>query len=251
MTDHLSASQMNLYMQCSLKYKFQYVDQLPKPFRPSGLVLGSAIHSAISWFHKRQLSGQEASLEKVYRIFEADWYSQRVENDIRFRDNETEGGLTLLGKEILGLYCAQPKKAVQGSEIPFTVPLIHPKNHERLPVNLEGFIDLVEPGDVIVEFKTSLKAMDIKEVGLQLSAYSYAYQRLAQRLPTLLRLVNFVKTKKPKMLVMDMKEADHERFFHLAKQVLNGIQSQVFFPRQSFWCQGCEYQDPCQAWAGG
>ena len=27
---HLSKSQINLYMDCSLKYKFQYVDMLPK-----------------------------------------------------------------------------------------------------------------------------------------------------------------------------------------------------------------------------
>jgi len=126
--DHLSSSQMNLYFQCSLKYKFQYIDGLPKPFKASGLVFGGAIHTAISWFHKKQLAGRNVPLEKLYAIFSADWYGQKVESDIRYREGETETSQILLGKEILGLYYHQPRKQVKGTEIPFTVPLVSPGN---------------------------------------------------------------------------------------------------------------------------
>ena len=67
--DHLSASQMNLYFQCSLKYKFQYLDKLPKPFKASGLVFGSAIHLAISWVHKNQIGRpRRASSKTVFHF---------------------------------------------------------------------------------------------------------------------------------------------------------------------------------------
>ena len=55
--DHLSSSQLNLYLQCSLKYKFQYVDGLPRPCKASGLAFGSALHSALAWFHKELAAG--------------------------------------------------------------------------------------------------------------------------------------------------------------------------------------------------
>lgn len=250
--DHLSASQMNLYFQCSLKYKFQYIDKLPKPFKASGLVFGSAIHSAISWFHKSQMAGRQVTLEKLYSIFTADWYGQKVESEIRYKESETETSLILLGREMLGLYFHQPRKQVKGTEIPFTVPLVSPGNGDHLGINLEGYIDLLEENDTIVEFKTSVKTMDLKDVNLQLTAYSYAYEMLYQKRPKSLKVVNFLKLKKPKMLSLEVKTAsiDHSRFFHLAKEALKGIRSGVFFPRASFWCNGCEYTEPCRAWQG-
>ncbi|MFZ0928020.1 MAG: PD-(D/E)XK nuclease family protein [Syntrophobacteraceae bacterium] len=250
--DHLSASQMNLYFQCSLKYKFQYIDKLPKPFKASGLVFGSAIHSAISWFHKNQLAGRQVPLEKLYSIFSADWYGQKVESLIRYRETETETSLILLGKEMLNLYYHQPRAQVKGTEIPFAVPLVSPGNGDHLGINLEGYIDLLEENDSIVEFKTSVKTMDLKDVNLQLTAYSYAYEMLYGKRPRNLRVVNFLKLKKPKMLSLEVKQGtiDHKRFFFLAKEALKGIRSGVFFPRHSWWCDGCEYTKPCREWNG-
>ena len=57
MIDHLSASQIQAYMDCSLKYKFSKIDQLPKSFKSSGLALGSAIHSAVEWLHRHWKQG--------------------------------------------------------------------------------------------------------------------------------------------------------------------------------------------------
>jgi putative RecB family exonuclease len=250
--DHLSASQMNLYFQCSLKYKFQYIQKLAKPFKASGLVFGSAIHSAISWFHKNQLAGRSVTLEKLYSIFAADWYGQKVESVIRFKEAETETACLLLGREILNLYYHQPRKQVKGTEIPFTVPLVNPENREHLGINLEGFIDLLEENDCIVEFKTSVRTMDLKDVNLQLTAYSYAYEMLYGKRPKNMRVVNFLKLKKPKMLSLEVKNGsvNHQRFFQLAKEALKGIRSGVFFPRHSWWCEGCEYVEPCRGWDG-
>ncbi len=77
MIEHLSNSQISLYSQCSLKYKFQYIDEIPKPFKPSGLALGSAVHSALSWLNKQRMNGDNVSLERLYKIFDADWYMSR------------------------------------------------------------------------------------------------------------------------------------------------------------------------------
>jgi hypothetical protein len=45
--DTISVSQINLYRTCSLKYRFQYIDQLPRLVRAAGLVFGSAVHKAL------------------------------------------------------------------------------------------------------------------------------------------------------------------------------------------------------------
>ena len=251
---HLSNSQINLYSQCSLKYKFQYIDEFPKPFKPSGLALGSAVHSALSWINRERMNGNSITLERLYRIFDADWYSQKVDTEIRYKDGEEEMKLVVLGKEMLGLYLEQSYKAVQGIEIPFAVPLINPQTGQRLGIDLEGVIDLIEKEDTITEFKTSAQMIDPKEADnyLQLTIYSYAFEALVQRPPKLLKVVNFVKTKKPKIITLETKrcKADYQRFFFLASHVLKGIQQRIFFPRTGFWCKDCEYGGLCKDWKG-
>lgn len=254
MINHLSSSQMYLYLQCSLKYKFQYIDKIPKRFKSSGLVFGSAVHSALSWFHKAKMNGNGVTLDRFYRIFNADLYSQKIENDIRYKNSEKETDLVVMGKEMLNLYFYNHLKEVSGSEIPFTIPLVDPSSGESLEMNFEGFIDLIERDDTIVEFKTSYKTMNQEDIDdhLQLTAYSYVYEMLYQKSPRLVKIVNFVKTKKPKMVVLKStrNRDDYQRFFYLAKYILKGIESQVFFPRQCFMCKDCEYIKYCKEWDG-
>lgn len=251
---HLSNSQINLYSQCSLKYKYQYVDEFPKPFKSSGLAFGSAIHSALSWLNRERMNGNSITLERLYRIFDADWYSQKVDMEIRYKGGEEEMKLVVLGKEMLGLYLEKPHDGIKGTEVPFVVPIINPQSGQRLGIDLEGVIDLVEENDTITEFKTSAQMIDPKEVDnyLQLTIYSYAYEMLTHKPPKLLRVVDFVKTKKPKMIILETKrcKADYQRFFFLAVQVLKGVQNRLFFPRTGFWCKDCEYGGLCKDWKG-
>jgi len=252
--DHLSCSQINLYLQCPLKYKFLYLDNLPKPFRPSGLAFGGSIHAALAWLHKQRMNGNDVSVDKLYKIFDADWYAQKLDTDIHYKDGETETRLTILAKELLSLYFVRPHRKLLGAEVPFVLPLVNLSTGERLDVNLEGYIDLIEEGDAITEFKTSNQAMNLTDLDdhLQLTAYSYAYQMLYRKSPKLLKLVDFVKTKRPRIITLetDAKRLDYPRFFYLARQVLKGIRSKIFFPRSSFMCKDCEYARPCKDWQG-
>ena len=253
--DHLSSSQINLYLQCGLKYKFQYIDHLPKPFRPSALAFGSALHSALSWLHKERIQGNQVSLGRLYKIFNADWFSQTVEMDTHYKDGEEEMKLVVLGKEMLGLYFNEPQKKLKGSEVPFTVPLVNVATGEQLDINLEGFFDLVEADDTIVEFKTSAQAWTENDLrsNLQLTAYGYAFELLCGRPPRGFKVVNFVKSKKPRIEILETTrgKAHYEAFLYVAEQVLKGIATAVFPPRPGFWCKECEYKALCPIWNGG
>ena len=250
--DHLSCSQINLYMQCPLKYKFLYLDNLPKPFRPSGLAFGGAVHGALAWLHKQRMNGNNVNLEKVLKIFDADWYAQKLDTEIRFRNGEAEDRLVVLGKEILSLYFNRPYKKPVGAEVPFVLPLVNLQTGEKLDINIEGYIDLIEKDDTIVEFKTSSQTMNQTDIDdhLQLTAYSYAYKMLYQRPPKTLKLIDLVKTKRPKIVCLQINSEtlNYQRFFNLAKQVLRSIRSRIFFPRTSFMCKDCEYAKPCKDW---
>jgi hypothetical protein len=253
--DHLSSSQLNIYLMCSLKYRFQYVDRIPRTFKSSGLAFGSVIHSTIDWFHKKRMKKLEVPLEDLYRIMESDWYCQKCEDEIRFKEGEDENKLLAMARNILSLYYHSPINGIVQTEFPFRIPLINPKTKENLGIPLEGYIDLIETDDVITEFKNTAKAIDPDSLDdmLQLTTYSYAYRMIFGKEPQKLKIINFVKTRTPKVNVMEAgarNNEDYSRFFHLTKEVLRGIRSSIYFPRQSFLCKDCEYEIPCRAWQG-
>lgn len=189
-------------MCCPLKYRFQYVEELPKPFKPSGLAFGGAIHAAIEWYHKANRQGVKPPLEKVQKIFQADWYAQRTDSEIRYKDKETEEQLITKGNELLSLYYSVPLvNGVRATEYAFEVPIVNLKTDEILTLPLKGRIDLIEEGDAIGEIKTSSKKLDKHTLDnqLQLTAYGYAYRLLFGRFPKAYRVINLVKTKAPKI----------------------------------------------------
>lgn len=251
--DHVSASQILLYLQCSLKYRFQYVDKLPRLFQSSGLAFGSVIHSTLDWFHKQKVNGNGVTLEMLLKVFKTDWFSQCVERDIRYKERETDAELLAMGMQMLTQYFQAYREMPVGAEVPFSLPLIEPMTGEVLGPNLEGRLDLAEQ-DAVVEFKTSaqtLTAQDLKD-SLQLTCYGYAYRMLFQEEPKVLRVVDFVKTKVPRMVVLQTtrEEKDYRKLFYIAKEVLRGMDSGIFYPNPSFKCKGCEYEGPCQVWFG-
>ena len=75
----ISVSQVNAYLCCPLKYRFQYVDKIPRPWRVAAMAFGSSIHAAVEWFHKERVAGGSPELTKVLQVFDADWYAQNVE----------------------------------------------------------------------------------------------------------------------------------------------------------------------------
>lgn len=253
MRDHLSISQINLYLTCPLKYRFTYIDELPKPFKPSGLALGSAIHSSIAWLHKWRLSGIQPSFKDLAKIFQADWSALKLDN-ILFKDGKKEKDLMDKGKEMLEFYYFNfPLNHIKAVELPFRVPLANLETGEVLDLPLDGIIDLIEEKDTVVELKTSSRTIDPLSLSqnLQLTAYGYAYFVIYRKNPKL-RIDSLIKSKKVRMEQLQVRrdKEDYIRLFHVAKEVLKGIRSGYFCPNYSWMCNDCQYYETCQKWEG-
>jgi putative RecB family exonuclease len=102
----ISASQVQTYLLCPLKYRFQYVDKIARPFRAAALAFGSSVHAAIEWFHRERVAGRTPDVQAVQSIFAADWYAQNLE-PLVFKDRESNEGLADLGQKMLALYVEQ------------------------------------------------------------------------------------------------------------------------------------------------
>lgn len=253
MRDHISVSQINLYLMCPLKYRFTYIDQLPKAFKAAELAFGSAMHSAIEWWHKERQSGRLREWSEVAGIFESDMHAQGV-GEIRFKNGDDLAALIEKGRELVAVYLKEYKGgAPQAVEQAFRVPLVDLETGERLSLPLDGYFDLIEEGDVVVELKTAARVYDITTLTqhLQLTAYAYAFQFLRKRSPNL-RIDILTKTKKPLLYSIEVARNQNSmvRFVHLAKYVIEGIRAGQFYPNAGWQCPSCEYFEVCQKWRG-
>lgn len=249
----LSVSQVNTYLGCPLKYRFQYVDKIPRPWRVAAMAFGSSVHAAVEWFHKERLAGRNPELTQVVQVFDADWYAQNTE-PLVFSERESREGLAEKGLAMLKLYVESTNGAKPVAvEQPFELDLADPETGELLDVRLRGVIDLVEEGDVLVDLKTAGRTLESGglERHLQLSTYALAFLLLRGQIPKL-RLDMLLKTTKPRLERHETTRSLEDLGWtaRLIREVSLAIETEHFFPNPSWRCTECEYFAHCQQWRG-
>jgi hypothetical protein len=105
---HWSYSQIAQYLRCPLQYYFERVLRLSRPFVPSGLAFGSAVHAALAEFHRHRQHGQGVPIDHIQENFRRLWSDAVTEQPIQFRDGETVAKLQDLGVGLLEAYAQQP-----------------------------------------------------------------------------------------------------------------------------------------------
>jgi putative RecB family exonuclease len=250
---YLSASRISLYLQCPRKYAFRYVEQVVVPWKSTALAFGSAVHSALEYFHKERMEGRTPKTDEIASLFVSDWHAQQVD-DLRFKEGEDANSLRVMGEALVRLYVEGHQDIrVVAVESGFQIPLVEPTTGEVLGPDLKGFFDLILEGDTIVELKTAAKAYDKGSLArhIQLTSYRYAYAQLFKRDATI-KVTSLLKQRKPRIETYEAirTREDDAWFVHLAVESNRGIEAGIFPPSPSFLCGDCEYAEQCRKWRG-
>jgi putative RecB family exonuclease len=249
----ISVSQVNAYLACPLKYRFQYVDKIPRPWRVAAMAFGTSVHAAVEWFHRERLASRKADLTEVLKVFDADWYAQNVE-PLVFSERESKDSLAEKGRAMLQIYVESTNgtRPVAVEQF-FELDLADPETGEVLDVRLRGVIDLVEEGDTLVDLKTAGRTLEHGglERHLQLSTYALAFLLQHGVIPKL-RLDMLLKTAKPRLERHETTRSVEDLGWtaRLIHEVSLAIETEHFFPNPSWRCTDCEYFAHCQQWRG-
>ena len=249
----ISVSQVNTYLGCPLKYRFQYIDKIPRPWRVAAMAFGTSVHAAVEWFHKERLAGRAVEMAEVLKVFDADWYAQNVE-PLVYSERESKDSLAEKGHAMLQLYV----ESVNGTmpvavEQPFELDLADPETGELLDVRIRGIIDLVEADQTLVDLKTAGRTLEQGglERHLQLSTYALAFLLQHGDIPKL-RLDMLLKTAKPRLERHPTTRSVEDLGWtaRLIREVSLAIETEHFYPNPSWRCTECEYFAHCQQWRG-
>ena len=241
MLDHLSYSSITMYLDCPEAWRRKYVAQEPTKSNPA-LVFGSAFHGAI----ESELRGG-APAESAW----TETWSQALQRDvIEWGGTTPEGqyneGLRLLSHPtvktvIMSLVARRDELG----------PLIERKvtlNVPGVPIPVIGYIDLVLADGSVCDLKTSraswseAKASDSLQGLFYLAALNQAGQDWHG---WRFRHVVFVKTKEPKVQVLENTHTPGEMFFlfRVVQAVWQGIAREVFPPNPGSWKCNAQYCD--------
>lgn len=249
----ISASRITSYLLCPLKYRFTYVDKIPRPWKSAAFAFGSAVHSALEAWQSSRLSGEEMAESEVVKLFLVDWEAEKA-GGIRFKTNDDETTLAEKGQALLTLAMQTLKPdPPQAVELPFEIDLVDPETREATGLRLRGVFDLILLNDRLVEIKTAARRWDefMLETNLQLTAYHLAYETLMKRTPVL-EVVTLLKTKKPEVQVLraGRTKEDTAWFTRLCLTVYRGITTKIFYPNPNHLCSDCEFAGNCREWRG-
>jgi len=265
---YFSASRLTLYSDCSLKYKFNYIDKLSEPAQSIHLAYGSAIHKALEGINLALIEGELLYIEDVFQDFHDEWVKEikamNVEKDY------LGGKLYYHGLNTLTRYYENHiDYEVIGAEQRFDVPIIYPDGTEDKDYNMSGIIDAVikrKDSLIILDYKTSKEPYNRfkLDTSVQLAMYSYAFRHLLNN-----GKIKGTRKKKEdaiayyvllkdydtldgaiKLQKKTITEQHMQRMFYILKQTKKGIAENMYIPNYSSMCHWCEFKKDCLAFTG-
>ncbi|MGH3443205.1 MAG: RecB family exonuclease [Nitriliruptorales bacterium] len=239
----LSASRIDSYTICPLRFRYQYVDRLPG--RPSPhLSFGSSIHSALERFYDRKLP-EPAELPELLRHLYDAWDSTG------FADLSRDEQLRWYrhAQEVLTRFHA---RATRDFRLPGDVEkwFEMPVGDSALVVGSIDRIDVDESGALeIVDYKTSKRVRDRAEVAasLQLAVYALACEHLYGALPAAVTLDFVVVGLQVRVPIDDI---DLDGATGRILEVAAAIRDEAYEPTPNRLCGWCDFRALCPAWEG-
>lgn len=234
----LSASAIDAYERCPMKYMFQHIWSL-RGGPHAQTTFGNVMHTTIKEFVAELRRRGRVQLEEVNAIFDREWSSAG------FPDNYQEQEYRKAGREQLAAfhesYSAAPAE-VMFQEKTFELPLEN-------EVIVTGRIDQINriDGDAveIVDYKTG-KPRDAKKANedLQLSIYALAAREVLELEPKRLVLY-YLMSNEAVITTRDAKSlaAAKEKIAEVADQIRSG----EFSPNAGFGCGFCDFKPLCPA----
>ncbi len=238
----LSFSRIDTYQQCSLRFRYRYIDNLPGK-TATYLSFGTSVHAALELFHERTLFGmptEEDLLGFLFDHWDSSGYAE-VSRDKQMDDyRRAQHTLQRYFRRVADTY--QP---AADTEKWFELPV----GDEAMVVGSIDRIDVDHDGELhVVDYKTG-RMRDREKVrgSLQLAIYALACEHLYGRLPASVALDYVVADVEVRVPVA---EIDLDAARDAIRATARGVLAGAWEPTPTRLCDWCDHQSVCPAWEG-
>jgi len=246
----VSASRINLFHSCRLKFYYRYVLKLIKPVN-SALHVGKAVHYGLQEWSQRRWLGKPSGVEDIRESFLTHWKTSLDENPVEFLEGEEEAQRDKAWG-LVDMYLRETPIPMEEKPEAVEVSVEADLSEHGLPT-LRGVIDLVRPGGVILDYKTAAASPNEDQVlhrnETQLTAYGLLYREATGEKESGFELHHLVKTKAPKLVVTrhnPVTEGQKSKLFRSIESYLGGVVRADWVPSPGLQCAACEFFNECR-----
>jgi len=237
---NLSASSIETYQQCPLKYRLSNIDKIPQVSSKPQLTFGNIIHRVLEQFHRPD---SEKSKERLSKLLDTNWESHGFDYETQEIDFKRQG------EELLTNYynylTNHPVEVIE-RELPFSFEIAN--------IVINGKIDRIDKSDQgysVIDYKTSKKATKANK-NMQLAIYSmYLLQEKQQEFGGLPKsaALYFLREDKEPIRKHTFNTAELSETRENILKVGKNIREQIFTPCKGFHCDWCDYKTLlCPEW---
>ena len=235
----LSASAIETYDKCPLKYQLVYIDNIPETAEKPQLVFGNIIHQVLEYFHHDNLHTERELLDLLERFWQSEGFDYES-REISFKKQ----GVDLL-KRYYRYIQANPPEVLQ-TEYKFKFEL----NFCTIIGKIDR-IDRIADGLKVVDYKTG-KTVTKPQNSLQLAVYClYLTQHTTGELlglPAQASLLFLRESDQPEHS-HSFSGVELEGFKAQINHVVEGIKNREFEFKKGRHCDWCDYKTLlCPAW---
>jgi DNA helicase-2/ATP-dependent DNA helicase PcrA len=238
---HLSATAVEDYLSCPLKFKFSHFLKIPTGPQ-AALTFGNIMHQAVRHYFELRRRALP-SFQAMEEFFLGAW------KDVGFEDAYQEQAYKKAGLEQLRVFVERQKE----NQVPAEKIRLEESFHLDLgDVVLEGRVDQIDPlgppGDPAVElidYKTGRpRSQKDADQSLQLSIYALAAREHLKLKPARLTFYNLTNNQ-PVSTARTARDLD--RAVDEIREVANQMRDLLFPATPGYVCRWCDYQPVCPA----
>ena len=237
---HLSASAIDTYKDCPLKFRLGKIDGVPQTAKKPELVFGNIIHAVLQRFHEPD---KEITEKRILRILDEEWKSGDFDYTVREQKFKEQGKEMLIRyQNHISLY--PPEVLKREEKFSFDIG----------PITIWGAIDRIDKspdGIEIIDYKTSKVSTSAKS-SLQLAIYSMYLEQLDDE------IIGGIPSNSTLYFLRDEDKPARSHSFHTDEiiqkkeeiiEVAASIRSRSFEPKTGKHCDWCDYKIlACPEW---
>lgn len=258
----VSASQVDTFRQCPLKWWFRHVKEEPERQRAAALLVGTVVDAAVKAAVYAVRDGLSPDAEA---LFAKAWGDEVGATPVPIEWPEKgEEATKATAHDLVVSFLARPDLTawvgrIEAVDVRIDLPVVDPRTGREVPdLRIVGIMDLVERdehGKVRpLELKTAASRAgydaDSLTRHLQLCLYSDALRRMRPNSADEVAVDVGLKLKTVtwERRVVTLSDGARRRAVMTVLGVARAMAAGNIFPVTSWACSGCAYEEPCQRW---
>lgn len=236
---NVSHSLISTFEQCTLKYKYQYIDRIKSKPTIEGLY-GSIIHEVLQTVYTKTLT-----LNEVLKLFLTLW-KEKYSSDLVNNSKKTDIEWQQLGLETLTAFYSKHKPFDQEQII-----ALETQNKLSIETNYYAIrIDKISTDSefiILSDYKTG-KQKEKKELELDRQLLMYANWAKKQFVGKPIKLRWYFLQSNSEVEIIPNEESLYESLTHVKQSIQKIKSTREYVPNKSKLCDWCSYKNICPVW---